>query len=92
MLSHSDCCQSDPNIIQFADTIIEFEDGSLINIQEKEEAIQVSSVEELIPEEKQVTHRSYNSIDKLLVSIAEYNYDKIYRSTIADHSSAVITR
>jgi ABC-type lipoprotein export system ATPase subunit len=34
----------DPNIIQFADTIIEFEDGKLVKIQEKKEAIPVSSV------------------------------------------------
>jgi putative ABC transport system ATP-binding protein len=35
----------DPNIIRFTDIIIEFEDGKLVNIQEKKGAIPVSSVE-----------------------------------------------
>ena len=35
----------DSNMLPFADIIIEFEDGKLVNIQEKKEAIPVSSVE-----------------------------------------------
>jgi putative ABC transport system ATP-binding protein len=35
----------DPNIIRFADIIIEFEDGKLVNIQDKKSAIPVSTVE-----------------------------------------------